>query len=349
MARVELVVIGASAGGVEALVQVVQNLPGNLPIPVLVVLHLAAHHASYLPEILSRRGMLPATQPANGEWMRPGHIYVAPPDQHLAVQDQHMLVQHLPRENGVRPAIDVLFRTAAKEYGPQCAGVILSGTLDDGTAGLYVIKARGGIAIVQDPDDALYPEMPRNALSQVEADYVLPLSEIGPTIARVAREERTAMPIEAKEEEPPEKVEQSIKVFQNGEALSGPTVLVCPECGGALWELREGALTHYLCHVGHSYSPETLQSAQGETLEAALWAAERTLRDRATLLLHLAARNREHGRDKSAQQFEEQARSAKEKAELIRKILLTPEDAPLDMSDEGLEEAKSVDRSAKVG
>ncbi len=143
MAKVELVVAGASAGGVEALAQVAQSLPGNLPVPVLIVLHIAARHTSYLPEILSRRGVLPATQPADGERMRPGHIYIAPPDQHLAVQDQHMLVQHLPRENGVRPAIDVLFRTAAKEYGPRCVGVILSGTLDDGTAGLHAIKARG--------------------------------------------------------------------------------------------------------------------------------------------------------------------------------------------------------------
>ncbi len=353
MERIELVVVGASAGGVEALAKFVQTLPGSLPAAVMVVLHIAPHHSSYLPEILARRGLLPVSHPADGEMVRPGHVYVAPPDLHLAVQDHRMVLEHLPRENGVRPSIDVLFRTAAKEYGPRCAGIILSGMLDDGTAGLYAIKARGGIAIVQEPEDALYPEMPRNALARVGADYILPLSEIGPTVALLAREgareESKVMPVEVGAELSTEEIKQNIETFEAGQLPKGPTVLVCPECGGTLWELREGELTHYMCHVGHSYSPEALNVAQGEALETALWTAQRSLEDRSTLLLHLAARNREHGREKNAKQFEEQARNVREKAELIRKVLVTPEEVPLAEIEPRAAEAEAVEPEAKAG
>ena len=176
----DMITIGASAGGVEALTELVRGLPVDLPASVFVSLHVPPHGTSMLPQILSRRGPLPAHHARDGEPIEPGRIYVAPPDLHLLIHQGVVRLSRGPRENGFRPAIDPLFRTAARWHGPRVVGVILSGTLDDGTAGLLAIKERGGFAVVQDPDDALFPGMPRNAMDVVHVDHVLPASEHPP-------------------------------------------------------------------------------------------------------------------------------------------------------------------------
>lgn len=184
----DIVVVGASAGGVETLVKLVEKLPADLPASVFVVLHIPAQNPSLMPEILSRSGRLKAVHPRDGEAIQQGCIYIAPPDLHLLVEQGHVHLLRGPKENRHRPAIDPLFRSAAAAYGPRVVGVVLTGSLDDGTAGLLAIKRLGGIAIVQDPADALYPSMPLNALEHVNVDYKLPVSEIGPLIAHLAYE-----------------------------------------------------------------------------------------------------------------------------------------------------------------
>ena len=177
MAKKDIVVIGASAGGIEALRELVSELPADLPAALFVVVHIQPYAVSRLPEILSRAGALPATHASNGEPIQPGHIYVAPPDRHLLVRQGRIALSRGPRENHSRPAIDPLFRSAARAYGSRVIGVVLSGALYDGSMGLLVVKTRGGMAIVQDPREAAVDSMPRSALRLVEADAVLPSSE----------------------------------------------------------------------------------------------------------------------------------------------------------------------------
>src|SRR5947199_4217672 len=187
MPRRDIVVIGASAGGIEALGGLVRHLPADLGAAVLVVLHLAPEHKSVLPRILSSAGPMPAKHAHNGEALVPNCIYVARPDHHLLLHESHIRVIRGPRENGHRPAIDPLFRTAAYTYGPRVIGVVLTGRLDDGTSGLQAVKECGGLAIVQDPADAEHPSMPRSALRSVKVDRTAPLGELGKAIMELLR------------------------------------------------------------------------------------------------------------------------------------------------------------------
>ena len=189
MSKHDIIVVGTSAGGVEALVRLVHDLPADLPAIVFIVIHVPARGQSRLPEILSRSGPLEAIHPTDGLLVSPGHIYVAPPDHHMLVEQGHVRVVRGPKENRHRPAIDPLLRSAALVYGPQVVGVILTGALDDGTAGLLAIKQRGGVAVVQDPREALYAGMPQNALANVSVDYCVPLADMGSLLTRLAGEE----------------------------------------------------------------------------------------------------------------------------------------------------------------
>lgn len=226
-----IVVIGASAGGVEALKQLVSGLPSDFPAPILVVLHIPSHGTSVLPAILSHAGSLPAVHPRAKELLMKGQIYIAPPDKHLLVKRGYLILTKGPRENGHRPAVDPLFLTAARSYGPQVIGVILSGALDDGTVGLAAIKNEKGVAIVQDPEDAIYPGMPQSAIENVEVDYVLPLVEIAPLLVRLAHE-----PVE---EYPPSQsddleyeadiAELDMSALEDENRPGIPSTFVCPE------------------------------------------------------------------------------------------------------------------------
>jgi two-component system chemotaxis response regulator CheB len=310
----DIIVIGASAGGVEALTTLVSGLPAFLPATVFVVIHLPVNSPSVLPQILQRAGSLPCSFAHHGEATQQGHIYIAPADRHLLIEPGYMRVVRGPRENRHRPSADVLFRTAALAYGSRVVGVVLTGALDDGTMGLQAVKRRQGIAVVQAPHDALVPSMPQRALESVEVDYCLPLAEIAPLLVQLANEparETSAgggeSPVESNLGEPPE-------------SISGFT---CPDCHGALWEMHDDALVRFRCRVGHTFSPDSLLEGQVEGLESALWSDIRGIEERAALTRHLGRRMRERGLLNSAARFDERAQQIEQQAELLRQFILS--------------------------
>ncbi|HLH60070.1 MAG TPA: chemotaxis protein CheB [Ktedonobacteraceae bacterium] len=320
----DIVVVGASAGGVEALIKLVSGFPADLPASVFIVLHIPAQSPSLLPGILSRSGPLQAAHPSEGEAIQQGRIYIAPPNLHMLLEAGYIHLVRGPKENRHRPAIDPLFRSAAAAYGPQVVGVILTGSLDDGAAGLLAIKRLGGVAIVQDPQEALYPGMPTSALQHVKVDHTLLLSEIGAVLARLAREpvigEGNHLIPEDMELEV-RMAEMDMDALNNGETVGTPSVFSCPECGGVLWEIKDGELTRYRCRVGHAFSTESIIAAQAERLEDALWAALKTLEESANLCRNLAQQARERDQNWLVQRFEARLREAEHRAELIRSVL----------------------------
>ena len=317
----DIVVIGASAGGVEALAALVRRLPSDLPAAMFIVLHLSPEHKSVLPQILSSAGPLAAKHARNGETILPNRIYVARPDHHLLVHEDHVRVIRGPRENGHRPAIDPLFRTAAYTFGARVIGIVLSGALDDGTAGLAAIKGQGGLAIVQDPDDALVDAMPRSALENVDVDHVLSITELGKVLPRLVGESVEA--VGAARSAVPE-VESALQLNGSTEGalkVGRPFSLACPDCGGVLNEVHDGDLVRFRCRVGHAFAPETLYTEQRTALEGALWAALRPLEEQAALSRRMAVRARELGHSKSAIRHDERAHAAQTQARKVRDAL----------------------------
>jgi two-component system chemotaxis response regulator CheB len=308
-------------------------LPLDLPAAIFIVLHLAPDGTSALPHILQRAGPLPAVHPRDREAIQHGRIYVAPPDHHLLVKRDYIRLAPGPKENGHRPAVDPLFRTAAQTFGRRVVGVVLTGARDDGTAGLVAVKQRGGVAVVQDPDTALYDGMPRSAIENVDdVDYVLPLAEIAPILVRLAHEaveEEDAAPVSSEMEIEADIAELDREALENSERPGTPSGFTCPECNGVLWELHDGELVRYRCRVGHAYSAESLLEEQSNELEAALWAALDALKQKATLAHRLAVGARTRGHHRAAARFEEQAQEAEQRAEVVRKVLLARETAAL--------------------
>jgi len=323
-----LVVVGASAGGVEALQRFVRALPGDFAAPVLVVLHASPTGRSYLPEILSRAGSLPAVHALDGAPIEAGRVYVAPPDSHLVVTDGQMALAKGPRENGHRPAIDPLFRTAADAFRSHVAGVVLSGTLDDGTVGLHCIKDAGGATLVQDPADALYRDMPDNAIAYVHPDYVQPVEELVDTLVRLTTSAptngRRPDPMRPRDDLPDAAPAPSAEIAQPGQMVA----FSCPDCGGAIWEIREGDATRYRCRVGHAFTLNNLVARQGESVERALWTAYRALEERSAMSRRIARRLADRGREESAERFERQAEVAERNASELKGVLGAFEAAP---------------------
>jgi two-component system, chemotaxis family, protein-glutamate methylesterase/glutaminase len=287
-----IVVIGASSGGIEALRTLAAGLPAEFPAPICVVMHVAPESPGLLAQILARAGALPAVNAHSGERVERGRIYVAPPDCHLLVEPGRLRVTKGPRENRFRPAIDPLFRSAAQVYGPNAIGVILTGLLGDGTAGLWAVKQLGGTAIVQDPADAVYPDMPTNALQHVKADHVVSLAAIAPLLVQltsVPAEETGAIPV------PDDmNIEVNIAKEQNAldaglERIATPSSYACPECHGVLLQLKEGDRIRFRCHTGHAYSVDSLLTAIDEGIEESLWNAVRSLEEGRLLLEQLAS------------------------------------------------------------
>jgi len=330
LSRRDIVVIGASAGGVEAVGTLVSRLPPDLPATLFVVLHIPASGTSALPAILTRRGELPAAHAVDEEPIRTGRIYVAPPDHHLLVQRDVVRVIRGPRENGYRPAIDPLFRSAARAFGARVTGVVLSGVLDDGTAGLAVIKSSGGRALVQDPDDALYSGMPFSAIEFVDVDAILPAGELAGAIVAATRE---AVVSPAPVPEPALAENDFVQIDRGASHAPQPgesSGFTCPECGGGLWETTEGRLPRFRCRTGHGYSIDTLLAGQSNVVEGGLWAALRALEERAALARRMAERFRSRGRRTVAARFERQADAAVEQGIAIRRALdeMAPELLP---------------------
>lgn len=322
----DIIVIGASAGGVQVLADLIGDLPQDLPASVFIVIHLAPFGTSAMPAILSRSGRLAAVHPKDGETIEPGKVYVAPPDHHLIIEPDRVRISRGPTENGYRPAVDVLFRTAAQVYGPRVVGVVLTGNLDDGTAGLALIKKYRGTAVVQDPEEADYPGMPRSAIASVAVDHILPLAGIGPLLVELAHQ-----PLSDLEPDPEEGDAMEIKdELERGEDREGkgdPSGFTCPECGGALFEREKAEVIHFRCRTGHAYSPESLLAKQSETLEATLWAALRALEENAALARRMERwmlqRQRERHRAAGAEaRYTQRAQEAERHAEVLRRVLV---------------------------
>jgi two-component system chemotaxis response regulator CheB len=320
----DIIVVGASAGGLEALRQVVHSLPPGLPAALFVVCHFPAGGTSALPEILSRAGPVLATHARNGEPFYPGHIYVAPPDFHLLLDPGRMRLTRGARENRYRPAIDPLFRSAARVYGPRVIGVVLSGALHDGVAGLMAVRSSGGIAVVQDPHDAQVASMPQTAQALAGAEHVVPAARLAGLLAELVR--RPAKAEEDSMTDPVEKLPLTMagdfQAQQRNQRLGNVTVLTCPECGGSLWQVDDRKVVRFRCHVGHIYNGEVLLSEHGEALEAALWTAVRIFRDRGVLARQLAERERRLGHAEAARRFDEQAEEAERNGTLIQDTFL---------------------------
>lgn len=336
MANRDLVVIGASAGGVEALRTLVAGLPRDLPATVLVVLHVPEAGTSALPAILSRSGVMPARHAVDGHELRRGEILVAPPNHHLTVLDGRARLTHGPRENGHRPALDPLFRTAARWHGARVIGVVLSGTLDDGTAGQIAVAGEGGLVVVQDPQDALYPGMPLSVLDHVAVDHVAPARQLGPLLDRLVRET-----VEIPSGRDPSvllRKEAALvdpKVSASPDPPGDPAGLGCPQCGGSLFAIDDETMIRYRCRVGHAWSPESLLAEQSEALESALWMALRTLEDRGALCRRCERSAHDRGHRQTQERYREEAEEAERAARVMRDALeraqrVTRADAPVD-------------------
>lgn len=330
MAARDIIVVGGSAGAVEAAAAVAAGIPEGLPAAVFVVVHFPENATSVLPRILTRAGPLAAAHAVDGEPIVPGRIYVAPPGFHLLLNADVVRVTRGAKENGHRPAVDPLFRTAARAHGSRVAGVVLTGNLDDGTAGLLRIQAHGGITIVQEPATALYRQMPDSALASLRADYVLPPAEIGALLGRLARGEGEEVPMEQNLN--PRAADDDYLTDDAAQQPDGhPSTFTCPECHGALWETADGELVRYRCRVGHAFNPDSLVAEQSEALEAALWAALRALEEHAALCGRMAERAERRGSLTSTTLFRGRASDAEERARLIRRVLhatVAPEATP---------------------
>lgn len=318
----DIIVAGASMGGVEGFRSLAGQLPPSFPGTVFIVLHTSPESPGMLPEILERAGPLPAKSAEHDRPFRSGHIYVAPPDHHLLLRDGRMVLSRGPRENRTRPAIDPLFRSAAVEWTTRVVGVILSGYLDDGVAGLRAIKRCGGVAVVQDPDDTLYPQMPRNAIDSVAVDHCLPVAEMGALLDGLAREKAPPSPPVPDDLRLEAGFSEELVSEAQTRKIGTPSTLACPDCGGPLWQVKDDALARFRCSVGHAFSAGTLLESQEESVEKALWVALRTLEERARMLRKMAEDARRRGMS-HGRHFESGAQESLAHAEKIRGLLMS--------------------------
>jgi two-component system chemotaxis response regulator CheB len=316
----DIIVMGASAGGVEALLRIAGELP-RLDASLFVVLHTGRNGFSILPTLLARHSPRLKVEPVqDGLAMLPSHLYVALPDYHLVLEPGYMRLVRGPLENRHRPSIDALFRSAARVYGPRVIGVVLSGYLDDGSAGLHSIKKAGGAAVVQDPGDALVPGMPESAISTTNVDYILSAEEIPALLGRLVDrpiEEEVMKTLPDKSEKKEEAAKKELI-----DPKGSPSAYTCPECHGTLWEVHDGNLLRYACRVGHSFSIESMIQDQSDAAERAIWAALRALEERRDMSLRMAKSSRTRGLHELANRYSELGDSAANDASVLRRLLL---------------------------
>src|SRR5262245_61643171 len=267
----DIVTIGGSAGSMDELCKLLRSLPKSFTGSLFIVVHTSAEGPGLLAEILGRASRLPVGNPHHGEPIKPGRVYVAPPNYHLLIVPGHIELGRGPRENRFRPAADPLFRTAAQTYGPRVVGIVLSGGLEDGTLGLKVIKQHGGMAIAQEPSEAVNPGMPNSAIQNVNVDFVMPVKAMPRVLMQLSR---SRLKGGSDMNRRPKKPIDPAMAADLAQSLDGPpSGFICPECGGGLWELKHGDLLHYRCHVGHAYTAGALISGQDGAVEEALWTA----------------------------------------------------------------------------
>jgi two-component system chemotaxis response regulator CheB len=324
-----VIVIGASAGGVEALAKVVAVLPDGFPAAILIVMHVGAH-PSILPALLGRASRLPVRHAVDNEPLRPATILVAPPDRHLLLEpDDHsarVLLSRGPKENHARPAVDPLFRSCAAVFGSKSIGVVLTGFLDDGTVGLKAIKSCGGIAVVQDPADAVAPDMPRNALENVAVDYRVPLKQMGETLVSIVH--ASGGMVRASGAAVPEWVRIENQFVKRGadmdelKKIATPSTFTCPDCGGALWQLHDASPPRFRCHTGHGYTLQSLLDMQEQKIEEAIWVAVRALQEKEKLAEQRAWQMIAEGDANAARAYTAMASNARDLVTLVRKAFI---------------------------
>lgn len=316
----DVVAIGASAGGFHVLLELAARLPADFPAAVLVVQHIGSHR-SELPELLTARGPNPAVHPYSGQPLRPGRIYVAPPDHHMLLHGDTIRLSRGPREHHARPAIDPLFRSVAIARGPRAIGVVLSGRLDDGTAGAQAIKQCGGAIVVQDPDDAEQASMPASVCENVDVDHCVPGALLADTLIRlvgapaaaparvpawIACEQR----VSEGETDPMEDLDQ----------IGKPSVFACPDCDGVLWEILDSKPKRFRCHTGHAFSLRSLEYTQATNTNKALWSAIRALQERETLLTALVEDNRQRRDEREVARLEARLHEVAEQTTRLHEI-----------------------------
>jgi two-component system chemotaxis response regulator CheB len=335
----DIVVVGASAGGVEALRLMVGALPETYKGSIFVVLHVGSVCESSLDRVLDRAGPLPAQRARNREEFKPGHIYVAPADHHLLLEENgQMRLTRGPRENRFRPAIDPLFRSAAFSFGPRVVGVILSGYLDDGTAGLWAVKERGGTAIVQSPETAIGTSMPLNALKHVPVDYTLEPAKIALILVELALTPATQEGVKPMSKQ----MEAEVKIAREDNALESgilewgeASLYACPECHGVLLQLKEGSNIRFRCHTGHAYSVETLLSEFNQKTEEILWNALRSIEETVLLLKRMASHLSQHRHNEAADALLQEAKDAQARADRIRDVVFQQGKCPKNPAPKG--------------
>jgi len=314
----KFIVIGTSAGGVEALRDLIGGLPSDFDAAVFVTLHMPPASPSVLADILNRAGPLKVVAASDGARITAKQVYCAVPDRHLVIENDIVRVWPGPRENRHRPSIDVLFRTAARSYGKSVIGVLLTGGLDDGVAGLQVVKSCGGLVVVQDPSDAVFPDLPRQAVERVQTDSVLPLRDIAPLLLKLTASAQPIKNIDTgilKLKDEPEAQPEHEK--------GSPSIFTCPECSGTLWQLDQQGALRFRCRVGHAYSQENMLAAQNEATESAMWAALRALEEQVAMDELMAFKARSRGHEELARSHEASGQDRARHAEMLRTILLS--------------------------
>jgi two-component system chemotaxis response regulator CheB len=327
MANRDLVAIGASAGGVEALAFLCTKLPAQFPATILITQHLPSHSNSALDQVLTGAGQLPATFARHGDTLRKGQIFLAPPGCHLIADGDRLLLGNGPRENNVRPAIDPMLRSAALCCGPRAIGIVLTGTLGDGASGLKAVQQCGGITVVQDPDDAAFPEMPRTALNRSIPDHIVRLSDLPALLnSLVQRPAGEPRPV-------PDSIRFEVGIANGQKAsmkdmdrIGRRSVLTCPECNGVMWEIGDDELPHYRCHVGHAYGSEPMNLALDENLRRALGSALRALEERIAMTERLREHARQRGHNQSADAWSRRIQEIEKEADALRNAIIRIEE-----------------------
>ncbi|RYZ57445.1 MAG: chemotaxis protein CheB [Proteobacteria bacterium] len=320
----KIITIGGSAGCIPSISEILKQLPVLPNVAICITVHIPAHSPSLLPQIFANATAMPVMHAQDGMEILAGRVYVAPPDFHLLIKGRSLELARGARENYHRPSIDPMFRSASQAFAANHIAVLLSGYLDDGSAGLIAVKRAGGTIVIQDPEDTMYPDMPRNALEYVAADCVCALSDISPFLIR-----QLAKPVDGFSKSDNDQVHEvnMVKISQGDsrDEMPGDSCgLVCPECSGPLWEIKEkdSAILRYRCHEGHAYSALSLEAGQNEALEAALWTALRAMDEKVELTERLAARAQRTGQSLAYLRYQKRHERTKAQAELIRKVLL---------------------------
>ena len=317
----DIIVIGASAGGLAALQAIVGGLPAGFEASLFVVVHTSPESPGVLADILQRSGALPTFMVRERERIQKGCIYVAAPDHHLIVERDVVIATRGPKENRFRPAVDPLFRSAALAYGSRVVGVILSGGLDDGSAGLWAVKEQGGTAVVQDPAEAMIASMPLNAMRYVEVDHCLPAAKMPALLLRLANE-----PAAPKGVTMPDKTKTEVEIAQGKDpllagstSLGDPSIFACPECHGVLLRVKDGVHSRFRCHTGHAYSMQALLAEYDDRVQESLSNAIRALQEKALFMTHLAE-HEEAGEGGISERLRAEAGATEERARSLHRL-----------------------------